>query len=67
MSDRRCLTCKHWKATTITKRTCCHRITDGSERIIEENPPAWIANGGDAWAYLVTDPDFGCTLWEAKP
>jgi hypothetical protein len=68
---KRCAECKHWghpeeDGYVNDDRRNCLRIVASAP----EGEPKPIADEGECGSMnprLVTPPDFGCVLWEAKP
>ena len=72
-----CGTCKHWGSVCSTRfrgdlkcgdQKRCGRIADASDVGESEliNETAYTEDGEDYYSALLTKPDFGCVLWEAK-
>ena len=76
-----CGTCKHWGVDLRNSHqdtSCgpgdqkrCFRIADSSEHVFDgehvlDDEPAYTADGSGYYSAILTKPDFGCVLWEAK-
>lgn len=73
----KCGNCKHWQEwygrEKVVKR--CERIemfwnatdwsVDGDKRIFLDDSKAFVQDGSDYSAYLLTKEDFYCNMWEA--
>jgi hypothetical protein len=67
--DARCDRCNHWAAQGVMKLPGCNRV----HQAVHTDPVVSGAAGIDvddcgagAAAYLITAPDFGCSLFEPK-
>ena len=75
----RCATCLHWTAVDMTDQHTIRYRQLATERVRECDAPglrfaeapgtgeATVVDHEEYAAHLLTDADFGCTLWKAKP
>jgi len=73
-----CETCKYWEqAKSYSSAKRCRKIellwlsqewdkTTGKLKFKENTPLAFVQDGSDYYAELVTKPNFGCNQWERK-
>jgi hypothetical protein len=76
-----CKDCKHWDAENRShgmkaeihkcKRMkmfwdCSDWSEDGNDRIFTDDSLAFVQDGSDYYAELLTKPEFGCAMWEEK-
>jgi hypothetical protein len=60
-----CATCQHWKADESPPFGECQRIKSETMDVLEAEP-AFVYSCDGCRQPLLTKPDFGCSLWEAR-
>lgn len=77
----KCASCKHWggdKYPSVGEEPELHRCqrikmfwdstdwdSEGNKRIFKDDSLAFVQDGSDYHAELLTKPDFCCIMWEA--
>lgn len=61
----RCETCKWWSSKTKASGLCTKMTATGGD-VNDDSTLAYADTGNDATAFVMTDPSFGCVMWEAK-
>lgn len=76
-----CKTCKHWgeiqahKSGLMSQVAECEKIPmyweatdwdDNGKRIFKDDSLAFVQDGSDYCAYLLTKENFGCAMYEPK-